>query len=886
MVHRLIAVFLLLLGLTGNAWSQQQRPRIHPRLQPLVEQPAAGIPEILRGPLGAHQGTLRIRGQEALDLFLRTTASREQLEALGIKVRTLREGRATVTVPVAALPALASRPDVQLITLPKPLRLNLDRSVLETGASYIRSQSAGVFSGSTGANVIVGVIDSGIDFDHPDFTDSSGNTRILYLWDQTSSSGTAPAAYAYGAEWTSTDIDGGLCTEADDPDAWGHGTHVTGIAAGNGSAPDASGSSYTYTGMAPNASIIFVKSDLDDTHLIDAMNFIFDKADDLGLPAVINMSLGGHVGAHDGTDPVEQEIDSLVNAQAGRAVVVSAGNEGGDDIHAEVQARNAMSVLGPAFTIPAYTPNSFQYNDVAVVAGYYPSTDDLTVHLWSPTGLHYSASLTASSCTTSGGADGTVEFCNNSTSSLGQGTADREIVITIYDGVAADPPASGTWQMALSGNTVAGSGWADFWVVSILGSGGDIAEFTTHVDEEETVGIPGTAEDAITVGAYVTKTCWDSIDGNSYSYSSAPDLGDIAEFSSLGPTRDGRSKPEIAAPGMGIVSSLAQEVTSSVLDAYEADTWHMLLQGTSQAAPHVTGAVALFFEEDPARTVSDIRSLLRDNARQDDWTESYDQPSLILGMTKNYAFGNGKLNVGSWAWNDPYETNDTYSTAREVVSGATIGGYMDTATDYDLFELEALATGDTVDISLTSLPDNYRLNLLRAMTVFGSCSSPLLVSSASSDNAGTADESISYTVAAFLVPRYVRVASSAGGYSASTPYSLRAVITRPETSSAHSSTATAQVLPEHEEFKVSGSISVLGQQDFYKLAASSGQTITAAAGFLRAVQILDSTGALLAGGLVTTNYSVPVIPIGVTRTYYVVVKNGPVGNYTLTTTVN
>lgn len=293
--------------------------------------------------LGARQGTRRINGQEALNLFLRTTASREQLEALGIKVRTLREGRATVTVPVEVLPALASRPDVQLITLPTPIRPSLNQSVSESGASHIRSQAAGVFTGDTGAGVVVGVVDSGIDFDHPDFTDPSGNTRILYLWDQQSASGPSPAAYGHGREWTSADIDGGLCTEVDDSSAWGHGTHVTGIAAGNGAAPDAGGSSYTHTGMAPNADIIFVKTDWSSTGIIDAMNYIFEQADALGLPAVINLSLGTQIGAHDGTDPMEEEIDALVNAQSGRAVVVAAGNEGGDDIHAEIQGTRSTS---------------------------------------------------------------------------------------------------------------------------------------------------------------------------------------------------------------------------------------------------------------------------------------------------------------------------------------------------------------------------------------------------------------------------------------------------------------------------------------------------------------------------------------------------------------
>jgi minor extracellular serine protease Vpr len=883
MPNRLLITFLLLLSLAGAAVAQQQRPQVHPLLQPLVDSPNAGIPQILRGPLGPRQGSRRLQGQEALDLFLRTTASRQQLEALGLKVRTLHDGRATVTAPVSALAALAARADVQAISLPTPVRPSLDKSVAETGAAYVRSQSAGVFSGRTGADVVVGVVDSGIDFDHPDFTDAAGNTRILYLWDQTGA-GTAPAGYGYGTEWTSSDIDGGTCTEADDAAAWGHGTHVTGTAAGNGAAPDSGGASYKYTGMAPNAHIVFVKTDWSSTGIIDGMNYIFEKADALGLPAVINLSLGTQIGAHDGTDPMEEEIDTLVNAQAGRAVVVAAGNEGGDSIHAEINAHGGASVLGPDFAIPTYTKKAGAGNDYVYVVGYYPSTDNLTVQLWSPSGNYYTRNLGAGCYVDTAGSDGAVYLCNNSTSNFGQGTPDREIVVLIVDDAAGTPPADGTWHMALTGNTVAGSGEVDFWTLSSLGNNGDFASFTTHVDDEETLGIPGSANDAVTVGAYMTKTCWIAANGLTYLYTGSPSLGDIAEFSGRGPTRDGRSKPEVAAPGMGIVSSLAQEASASIPAGNLIDTWHMLLQGTSQATPHVTGAVALFFEEDPARTANDITSLLRSNAREDDWTESYDQAGLALGSTKNYVFGSGKLNVGSWAWSDPYETNDSFRTARKVLSGEVLSGYMDYAADYDYFDLETLASGDTVKVDLTSLPDNYKLNLMQTVGVLGSCPTVSTTSAASSDNAGTANESISYTGSA---AHYIRVASSAGGYSGSSPYSLKAVITRPETSSVHNSTATAQVLPEHEEFKISGSIAILAQQDYYKLTARSGQTITASAGKSRTAQILDSTGAVLAtSGVGPASYTAPIIILGVTRTYYVVVKNGAVGSYTLTTKVN
>ena len=882
----LCAAWLLTLTTASIAAAE---PHIYPGLAPLLQDPSAPIPPSVEGAGPARRGDRRIQGQQTLDLFLRTTASRSDLEALGIQVRTLRGGRATVTVPVSALSALAARQDVQLITVPMPVRPQLDKSVPETGATWMRSLSGSSFSGHTGSGVVVGVIDSGIDYDHEDFLDASGNSRVLYIWDQ-QTTGTPPSGYAYGNECTSADILAGTCSEVDESSESGHGTHVTGIAAGTGAAADGSGSTYETTGMAPEASIIFVKTDWYTTSIIDGLNYIFDKAAALGLPAVVNLSLGNQLGAHDGTNPMEQEIDALVAAAPGRAVVVAAGNEAADSIHAEINAKARLSVIGPEFTVPAtYTPRALNGNDLIYIVGYYPSTDDLTVHLWSPSGEYYTHGLSSlagtAGCDSGTGADGAVLLCNKTASIIGEGTADREIFIYIYDNTASKPPASGTWRIALSGNTVAGAGQVDFWMASTL----DVpAAFSTNVDDEETLGIPATADGAITVGAYVTRTCWEDTTGTAYNYSASYSLGDIAGFSGRGPTRDGRSKPEVAASGMGIISSLADEVRADLLAdpntaPFVIDDNHLLMQGTSQAAPHVTGAVALLLADDPALTSTSIESLLRTHARDDAWTASYE--AGFLGFTHNYAFGSGKLDLGTWAWVDPYETNDTYRTAREILSGATIEGYIEHAGDTDLFRLASLAANDTVAVNLTSLPEDYTLAAQReSLLLFpGSCSETTLATTSSSNNAGTASESLGYTTTLFSIARYLRVQSSAGAVSSTDSYNLKAVITRPETTATHNSTATAQELPAHKEFKVSGSAASAAETDYYKLTASAGQTITAKPGFLRTARILNSTGAVLATGTPAT-YTVPVFPTG-TRTYYVSLS-GASGSYTLTTTVN
>ena len=189
----------------------------------------------------------------------------------------------------------------------------------------VHNGEAPLTSPFTGKGVIVGYIDTGIDWNHLDFKNADGSTRVLYYWDHTLGYDAmlTPGKYGYGQVWDSASINNGTCTSLDNN---AHGTTVAGAGSGNGLATG------THKGVAPDCDIIIVESDLNMANwtlsIADAVDFIFSMADTLGKPVVVNASLGDYLGSHDGTDPAAHVIDSLLDDMPGRIMVAAAGNSG------------------------------------------------------------------------------------------------------------------------------------------------------------------------------------------------------------------------------------------------------------------------------------------------------------------------------------------------------------------------------------------------------------------------------------------------------------------------------------------------------------------------------------------------------------------------------
>ena len=189
------------------------------------------------------------------------------------------------------------------------------------------------------------------------------------------------------------------------------------------------------------------------------------------------------------------------------------------------------------------------------------------------------------------------------------------------------------WSITLKANQVNSQGdwnaWVDTYTCSFPG-----ASFTQGVgydiDPYGTVGVPGTAEYVVTVGAYVTKTSWSGMNNQTFGSQNAL-LGGIAPFSSLGPTRDGRIKPDVVAPGTFIASARSNRIAQRSSDP---DPYHRILAGTSMATPHVAGVVALMLQYRPDLVATDILRILRETARPDSDTGRLSNGSPIWGFGK------------------------------------------------------------------------------------------------------------------------------------------------------------------------------------------------------------------------------------------------------------
>jgi len=530
-------------------------------------------------PDNLEQNIEQMVGVGFLEVIVKYSGDLHRVEVeIGAEVEVLGEGFAIITLESRQIPLLYDYAEIVYIEMPKTLTLMLNQSLRISCIPEVQNPEG---YGLTGEQVLIGIIDSGIDYTHPDFRNEDGTSRILYIWDQTQD-GDPPGGFRQGMEFNNRQLNMVLgSTQPFDiaplSDVAGHGTAVAGIAAGNGRS-----SAGREKGAAPEASLIIVKlgyrgfeSFARTTEIMRAFKYIIDKAESLGMPVAINLSFGTNDGAHDGNSLFESYINAV--AQRWKTVIVAAtGNEG-------VSGRHFSGEISPMQTM-----------DVSFVIA--ENIDSLYLTFWKSFVDRFTIELILPSGRSMGEIDPSQRFTENNIDGVsllvyyGQPThynEDQEIFFSLGRQGAAIP--QGIWQIRVRALEII-DGRFDIWLPTMEEIGRDIA--FTESSPETTLTLPSTARNIISVGGYNGA------------------FGTAAPFSGRGFTRNNvYVKPDLVAPAIGIISVRAG-------GGYDSFT------GTSMAAPFVTGAVALMMQwgiilnNDPFLYGQRIKAFLKKGARR------------------------------------------------------------------------------------------------------------------------------------------------------------------------------------------------------------------------------------------------------------------------------
>lgn len=473
---------------------------------------------------------------------------------------------AIVTLPDQYLTELAALPEVEYVEPPTTLFFNLQngRNVscingvqASPGAAAEMPVADSLAEGLTGRGVLVAILDSGIDYTHPDFRNEDGSTRIRFLWDQTvtgtAAQGRIPTGYDMGVEYTAEDINeilampeterSRLALAADS--RTGHGTAVAGIAAGNGRGS----SGRRYRGIAIDSELLVVKlGNSGDgfsrtTEVMMGLDYVLRKALELEMPICINLSFGNNYGPHDGQSLFENFITEL-NGVWKNCIVIASGNEGDRRHHVAAELRQEE------VQIPFAVGGAEQ---TLVIQLWKQYVDQIQITVVSPSGQRYTVPMEPGETV-----NGAVQIY------YGEPSPYRMIQEVYFRFQPRDTGTieTGIWSMVLEPVQIR-DGRVELWM-----SGSEVVGTSTGFLQptiETTLTIPSTTDKIISVGAYDAAT------------------DTIAAFSGRGRTADGRLGVTLVAPGVDVRCPAPG-------GSY---TFHT---GTSMAAPFVTGSAALMME--------------------------------------------------------------------------------------------------------------------------------------------------------------------------------------------------------------------------------------------------------------------------------------------------
>jgi len=633
-----------------------------------------------------------IDGQAYMSAFVRIATDDviDQLTDLGVIIQCqFGGGLLTALIPMEKIDEVAALEGVKRINAAECMRPLTDKSREATNVDDVLTLSsdalaAGLDHEYDGTGVIVGIIDTGIDYRHIAFQGTNG-TRIKRIYNYTY---TQTDNYGRPTDATETEWTGSGTMPTTDDNTGDHGTHTSSIAGGSSVIVNGSNvtvtddhSAATYGGMAPGADLYLAGiKGLNSTYVANAFKKMSDYADAQNQPLVVNNSWGSHWGPHDGTD----EMGDVVSRYFGdnhpnKICLFATSNDAGKSKDGEGGGHHVSGTATSGQPLGSILRSAIYYNYDGgvyyngIIASAWARNTSVTkmgmrvLVLDANTGA-----VKTSETVTKAGSVSLSDYYNGS-------------LYVYYDYIASDKTqimisannlqSKSTYTITQNGSTYYKSNYTlaiQFYPISGGNStlidvwGGDNTYFTNHLttngynwtagSDDMTASSQSTMPDVISVGAYVSKNQITNYQGTSYNYSGTYTLGDIASFSGYA-TADksptGLPYPWITAPGARVVAGVNHYHTASVnsssfyADGKKADlvvnsstSPYGVMQGTSMATPTAVGIVALWLqaarEMGKSMTTSDIKEVMRLTAIHDQWTD---------GGANASHFGNGKINA-------------------------------------------------------------------------------------------------------------------------------------------------------------------------------------------------------------------------------------------------
>ena len=626
-----------------------------------------------------------IDGEVFISAFIRLEDDSQlsELEALGVQVQcSFDNGLITANIPVDKINEVAGISNVQRVNVaslmtPATYKAREATHVDDLLTLSNDAISSGLTNKYDGTGVVLGVIDTGIDFQHIAFKDKDGNSRIK-------------RAYVYNGSRAQEYSNFTATNPTSDDRTADHGTHTSSTAGGssvivNGNTVTVTDdhARATYGGMAPGADLYLAGiNGLKSTYLANAFQKICNYADEVGKPVVVSNSWGSQYGPHDGTDDFGAVVSRYFGSSHPNHVCLFAAsndagkskdNEGGG-YHLSGTASKS-NPLGAILRSATYTNTDAGYYYTDIIANAWArstsvSTIACTIYvLNSKTGkvltsvtvtpTSYGTSVSGLSNYYGGSLKVYKDYISGSKAQLiikAEDLTSKSLYETTQNG---EKYYKSNYTLAIQFYPTSGSSVIDVW-------GGDYCYYTDHLSTEGITWTDGTDDmtvsdeamnpNVISVGAYVTSNRTTNYAGTTTDHSYEYTIGDIAPFSSYATASEsvtGLQYPWISAPGARLIAGVNHYHTASTDDnsyygsyfnkdlvVNSASNPYAAMEGTSMATPVAAGIVALWLqaakEVDKQLTNDDVKEIMKETAIQDSYTTT--------GPNASH-FGQGKINA-------------------------------------------------------------------------------------------------------------------------------------------------------------------------------------------------------------------------------------------------